>query len=317
MSTLLSTNSVVKHERFAYWREAVCDSYVLLDCECSDPDRFDGEIILNRMSRMSTSFVGGSSQTVRRRKRDISRSNDESFLISMQLNKDGVVQQCDREAHLKPGDFALYSSIDRYRLDLPNGFRQLVVQVPRDDLISRLPNADLITGIRVPGESMIGSVVSDSVLRLVSAMEQANEAVAQCAQESIIDLFVTGFASIDQSKHYLSNPEHQILIRANTLIRSNLHDPNFDRIALAAAMGMSVRRLSEIYQRDGKSISSTIRQMRLDKIATDLRDCRLSRHSINDIARKWGLENQSNLVRNFKIKFGVTPSEFRAGIVAD
>ncbi|MEX0344307.1 MAG: helix-turn-helix domain-containing protein [Rhizobiaceae bacterium] len=316
MSTLLSTNSVGKHERFAYWREAVCDSYVLLDCECNDPERFDGEIILNRMSRMSTSFVGGSSQTVRRRKRDISRSNDESFLISMQLNKDGIVQQSDRQAHLKPGDFALYSSIDRYRLELPNGFRQLVVQVPRNDLLSRLPNADLITGVCVSGESIIGSVVNDSVLRLVSAMEQANEAVTECAQESIIDLFVTGFASIDQSKYHLSNPEHQILMRANAVIRSNLHDPEFGRTALAAAMGMSVRRLSEIYQRDGKSISSTIRQMRLNKIATDLRDGRLSRHSISEIARKWGMENQPSLVRNFKSKFGVTPSEYRTGIVA-
>ena len=248
------------------------------------------------------------------RKRDISRSSDESFLISLQLTNDGVVEQCDRQALLKPGDFALYSSVDRYRLELPNGFRQLVVQVPRDDLLSRLPNADLITGIRVSGQGLIGSVVNDAVLRLVGAMEQSNDAVAQCAQESIIDLFVTGFASIDQSKYHLSNPEHQIIMRSNALIRSNLYDQSFGRTALAAAMGMSVRRLSEIYQRDGKSISSTIRQMRLDRIAADLKDSRLSRHSIGDISRKWGIENQPSLVRNFKARFGVTPSEYRTGM---
>ena len=149
MAILLSTNSVRQVERFAFWREAVCDAYVHLDCECSHPDEFDGEIVLNRLSRLSASFVSGSQQSVRRRRKDIARAGEESFLISLQMKREGSVSQHERSARLQPGDFALYSSVDRYRLELPDGFRQLVVQIPREDLLSRLPTADLLTGIRV------------------------------------------------------------------------------------------------------------------------------------------------------------------------
>jgi len=311
MTTLFTTYSVDAHERFAYWREAVCDSYVLLDCACDDPTGFHGEILLNRMSRLSTSFVSGSRQLVTRRRRDISRSNEESFLISLQMDADGVISQSDRAAHLRPGDFTLYSSVDRYTLDLPDGFRQLVVQIPRNDLLRRLPNADLLTGIRVSGQSVFGRVVNDSVLRLVCSIDQAGDAVRHHVQDAILDLFVTGLASLDESRYDLSRPEQQILLRADALIRSNLHDPDFDRAALAAAMGMSVRRLSEIYRNDGRSISATIRNLRLGAIAADLRDRRLARQSIGEIAYRWGIANTQNLVRGFREEFGVSPRDYR------
>ena len=313
MATQFSTQSVRQIERFAYWREAVCNSYVLLDCHSEYPDRFDGEILLNRLSRLSTSFVTGSQQVVRRRRNHISRSSEESFLISLQLKNDGIVRQSNREAHLRPGDFALYSSIDRYCLNLPDGFRQLVVQIPRCDLLSRLPNADLLTGVRISGKSVLGSVVNDSVLRLVSAIDQSNEAVRHNVQDTILDLFVTGLASLDESKYELSRPEQQVLLRADAHIRSNLQNPEFDRNKLAVAMGMSVRRLSELFHGDGRSIASTIRALRLNKIAADLRDHRLSRHSVAEIAFRWGITNQQSLIRNFKTQFGVTPREYRRG----
>jgi len=311
MVTLVSTNDVRQKDRFSYWREAVCDTYVQLDCHSKNPEQFGGEILLNRMSRLSTSFVSGSQQLVRRRKRDISQSNEESFLISLQLANDGVVEQNGRVAYLQPGDFTLYSSTDRYSIDLPDDFRQLVVQVPREQLLSRLPKADLLTGITISGKSTVGSIVNDSVLRLVNSIDQLSDPVRQRVQDTIIDLFVTGLASLEELKYELSKPEEQILLRCDAIIHSNLHNPEFDRQTLAAEMGMSVRRLSEIYQNDKRSISSTIRNMRLSKIASNLKDSRYARQTINDIAYRWGVANQQSLIRNFKTQYGMTPREFR------
>lgn len=312
MAILLSTNSVRQVERFAFWREAVCDAYVHLDCECSHPDEFDGEIVLNRLSRLSASFVSGSQQSVRRRRKDIARAGEESFLISLQMRREGSVSQHDREARLQPGDFALYSSVDRYRLELPDGFRQLVVQVPREDLLSRLPKADLLTGIGVSGRSVLGGIINDSAVRLVSAIDQSPDAVKQSLQETVVDLFVTGLASLQETKYELSKPEQQLLLRADATIRSNMHRPDFDRRSLAAELGLSLRRLSEIYQSDQRSIASTIRDMRLSRIAADLRDARYARQSISDIAFRWGIENQQSLTRMFKTRFGTAPRDYRS-----
>ena len=312
MAELFSTRSVRQRDRFAYWREAICDSYVLLDCDAEQPQDFDGEIILNRLSNLSASFVSGSQQLVKRRRRDIARSGEESFLVSLQLEKSGVISQADRSAQLKPGDFALYSSVDRYVIDVPQGFKQLVIQIPRSTLLARIPQADLLTGITVPGQSAIGGIVHDSVTRLISSIDQSNQATVQALQDSVIDLVVTGLASLRETRYELSRPEQHILARADAAIRANIHNEHFDRSALAALLGLSVRRLSEIFQADQRSMSHTIREMRLNRIAADLRDLRNSRQSIGEIAYRWGISNQQSLVRSFKAQFGESPRAFRS-----
>ncbi|MEM8653016.1 MAG: helix-turn-helix domain-containing protein [Pseudomonadota bacterium] len=311
MATLLSTTDVSPKERFAYWREAVCDSYVQLGCDSANTTHFNGEILLNRMSRISTSFVGGTNQVVSRRRKDIAKSSEESFLISLQLQKNGIVSQAGRDAQLQPGDFALYSSVNEYQLRLPDNFRQLVVQIPRQDLLKKLPNADLLTGIRIPGAQVFDGMVGESVVKLLNSIEHANEIVRQCTQDIITDMFVAGLASLKESKYELSQPEQQILLRADAYIEANLRNPNLNRDMLARAMGMSVRRLNELYYNNGQSISSTIRERRIGHIALELRDRRFKRFSITEIAYNWGYSNAQSFVRNFKSQFGVTPTEYR------
>ncbi|WP_305983880.1 helix-turn-helix domain-containing protein [Roseibium sp. MMSF_3544] len=311
MSRLLSTQSVRQEDSFAFWREAVCESYVQLECDSEKPENFKGEILLNRLPSISTSFVTGSQQFVKRRRKDVGRANDESFLISLQLEKAGTISQQGREAHLRPGDFALYSSVDRYSLDLPDGFRQLVVQIPRDMLLARIPQADQLTAISVPGDSPFGAIVHDSVTRLISVVDQSGDTLKYSLQDTVVDLFVTGLASLKEMRFELSQPERQLLLRADAAIRANFHDPDFDRAALASTLGVSVRRLSEVFRADQRSISAAIRDMRLGRIADDLRDTRNARQSIGEIAFRWGIANQQSLVRGFQARYGESPRSFR------
>lgn len=311
MTIVFSTDDVAMRDRFEFWRDSVCSSYVPLDCATTTRDNFDGTIELHRLSKISASFVNGSGQTVRRRKRDIGKATEASFLISLQLSKNGILEQSDRRAELKPGDFGLYSSIDRYALTLPDGFKQLVVQVPRAELLQRLPNADQLTGTVVSGSSDIGKLVNDSVVRLVRNVENANEAMLHCLQESIIDLVATGFASLTEVSYELSQPERMILMRAKAYIRDNLKDPELDRAVLARSMGLSVRRLSEIFHSDGSTIAATIREMRLRQIAADLVDPRYARTSISQLAIKWGVYNLSSFSRMFQSQYGTSPRAYR------
>lgn len=166
MEQRFSTEDVSSAERVEYWREAVCNTYVLLDCETTTPERFSGSIALTRREKLSTSYVSGSNQIVTRRQYDIARSDEETFLVSMQLSETGFVEQDGRVALLKQWDLALYSSVKQYQLRLPNGFSQLVVQVPRDVLLAQLPNADRLTGITVSSASLCGNLVYCNVQTL-------------------------------------------------------------------------------------------------------------------------------------------------------
>lgn len=308
-----STSDVKEKERFSYWREAVCDAYVQLGCEYDRrEERFRGEIQLERLSKLSLSRVSGNSHRVFRRRRDIARSSDAFFLLSLQTRNTASVSQHDRAAELKPGDFALYSSIEPYELRLNDGFEQLVVQIPRTKLLMRLPAADLLTGRHVSGDSAVGRLAGTGILQIADAMRQSDPLVREHMQDAIIDLIAAGLASVENVQFEMSQPEQQVLSRAKAYVRENLSDFNLDRSRVAVAVGMSVRRLNEIFAKDDSSLAAYIRAARLERIARDLEDIHLSSRSISDIAMRWGISNFQHFSRIFRERYGLTPRDFRA-----
>ncbi|MEM5472443.1 helix-turn-helix domain-containing protein [Hoeflea sp. AS60] len=308
----LTTNTVHQRDRFAFWREAVCDTYVRLECTSNAQTNFVGEIRLNRMPRISTSFVSGSQQLVRRRKRDIGQASDDWFLLSIQLEKQGLVEQCGRRAELGYGDFALYSSSEPYDLTLPDGFRQLVVQIPKAEMLQRLPNADLLTGMTVSGATQIGGLVRDSVLRLVEAQASANAITSRCLEDSIIDLCATGLTTLRGAGDIRTASEQRLIHQADTIIAQRLRDPELDRAEIAAALSISIRRLSEVFQAEGTSVASKIREQRLAGVASDLRNPQFAGWTVSAIAMRWGLNNLQHFSRIFREQFGVSPRDYRA-----
>lgn len=264
------------------------------------------------MPRVSTSFVAGSRQLVRRRKRDITQASDAWFLLSLQLDRNGVVEQCGRSAQLARGDFALYSSIAPYDLSLPDGFRQLVVQIPRNELLQRLPNADFLTGITVSGATQIGGLVRDSVLRLVQAQETASPATRHCLEDSIIDLCATGLTTLRGAAAVRTDTEHHLIHQADTLIAQRLGDPELDRAEIAAALSISIRRLSEVFQAEGTSVAGKIRELRLSNVAADLSNPHYAGRTVSAIAMRWGLNNLQHFSRIFRERFGMSPRDYRA-----
>ena len=125
------------------------------------------------------------------------------------------------------------------------------------------------------------------------------------------DLIATGLASLDTAPLSLSHPDRQMIIRAHTFLAENLADPALNRQMLSDAVGLSVRRLSEIFEANDQSIAATIREMRLKKIAAEMIDPRNRSRSINELAIKWGLYNQAQFSRAFRARFDTTPRQYR------
>ena len=307
-----TTLQTAPRDRLAYWREAVCDSYVHLGCDAPAENDFHGEIALETLPDLTVSSVAGSTQRVSRRKRDIARSSDAFFLMSVQLKGACRVEQRNRSADLRVGDFALYSSTDPYTLRLPDAFRQLVVQVPRRALLERLPNADQLTGARVAGEDKTAAAVRNSLLSLINCIHGSDDTVRGYLQATLVDLVATGLATLDCGPLHLNSPEEMVLSRARTFISEHLSDPQLDRSQVAAAAGLSVRRLNELFRKSDQSISSAIRDARLQRIATVLQDPRYAKETVSSVALRHGVRNLEHFSQSFRRHFGVTPRDYRA-----
>lgn len=310
--TRYDTSEVPLAERFAYWQDAVCDTYVRLGCDANERLSFSGSIDIMRHSMLSISRVGGDAHCVRRRNRDIRHATDDYFLLSLQLTESSRVSQFGKSAWLNPGDMTAYSSSDPYELQLTDNFSQIVIQLPKDRLLARFPAAELMTARKIDGNSGIGRLVRENILAFSRHVDAPNLAMRALVQETLIDLIATGIASTEgHSDVDLSSPEQQVMLRAKQFIRDNLGNSGLDRTMVSRNVGLSVRRLNAIFSKHGTSLSVAIRRARLDAIAGELTDPRFSCLSISEIACKYGFENFQYFSSAFRSSFGMSPREYR------
>ena len=303
-----------ENKQFLYWKEAVCRSYVHLDCttEKEDMKNFNGVIQLEKLSRLSLSFVSGDAHVVTRRKEDIAQETDDSFLVSLQLANKSMIQQRGNSEILHPGDFALYSSTEQYKLDLKKGFKQLVIQIPKAELLSRLPSAEMLTGKKIQYSSKEAKLISDSLMNFSMVAIDSNENLQNYLQDTLLDLISTGLASISNQKYTLSQPEQALIIRIKDYINNNLTNPKLSRTMVASEMGgISIRRLSEIFSHDNNSVAANIRKKRLNNIAREMLDHRFKQQRISQIAFRWGFENSQHFSKTFRNQYGMSPREYR------
>lgn len=78
----------------------------------------------------------------------------------------------------------------------------------------------------------------------------------------------------------------------------------------AAHVGISVRKLHQLYAETGRTFAVVVRDMRLDEVARELADPALAA-SITGIAARWGFCDGAHLSRVFRRRYGCTPTEYR------
>jgi len=310
--TRYDTADIRKQDRFAFWQEAVCNSYVQLGCDASNRTDFNGSIDVSHYSVLSISRVQGKAHSVQRRHRDIRKATDAYFLLSLQIDNTSRISQFGETAELSSGDMAIYSSTDPYALQLSDGFSQVVVQLPKERLLARLPNAESMAAKKIDGNSGLGQLVRDSILNLSHYADSSSETLQSLVQETLIDLIATGLASQQDDSPALSCPEQHVMLRVKTHLRNHIGDPSLDRQKLANEIGMSVRRLNAIFAKEGTSISAYIRQSRFNGVAQELKDARFATLSISEIACKYGFVNFQHFSKSFRTHFGMSPREYRA-----
>lgn len=298
-------------DRFAFWREAVCDTYVKLGCEAEETKDFSGHIAISRHSMLSISNVGGKAHRVERRQRDIRAASESFFLLSLQTARQSRITQFGNTSVLNEGDMAVYVSSEPYVLELCKDFSQTVIQLPTEKLLSRLPNARMMAGRKVDGQTVIGKLVRENILAFANQIENPNPIVRSLMQDTLIDLIATGLASLDEYTAELSSPEQHVLIRAKSFIRSNITNPGLDRNIVAQEIGMSVRRLNAIFSKEDGSISYFIRNVRLAGVENDLKDSRFNAMSLTEIAFKNGFSNFQHFSNLFKEHTGLSPRSWR------
>ena len=312
MGTQLSTESVDENNRFDFWHEVICSAFVRLEAaSLGDDESFGAEISTTDLGPLTLSRVRATSHSVRRSRALISDEPRDEVLVSIQIRGTAVIDQDERQAVLRPGDFALYDATRPYDLSMPEEFEMLVLQFNREFLLERCPSPDLLTAIRMRNDSTVRAPVSAFLRSLEPLTLGDDAAVSRQLATSALDLLGVAFAEqfgaeaspgAERTKHYL---------RACTYINAYADDSSLTPQVIASSIGVSLRYLHQLFSDHDTSVSKYLITRRLARCMDDLISPHLRNRTVTEIATSHGFKTASHFSRVFTETYGITPSEAR------
>ncbi|WP_052668845.1 helix-turn-helix domain-containing protein [Nitriliruptor alkaliphilus] len=294
-------------ERFAYWREAVCDRFVDLDVHRLGESAFEGRVESHQIDRIRANRVGGTPMQVARTPRLVSRSSDAYFKVGLQLRGTGLLIQDGREAVLRPGQLAFYDSTRPFTFHYQDRFDLLVLQVPHPAIAARAPGLTLLTARPFSCDGPLGRLLAMCMREIgMASGGAADHAVADAA----IELMAAAAATMQGRAP--EDPRALLRTRVKQFVRDHLTDHDLSPETIARAHGVSVRYLHKIFEEDQATVWALVRQLRLERARRDLVDAASQHLTVAAIAHRWAFCDAAHFTRSFKAAYGDTPAAFRA-----
>jgi AraC-like DNA-binding protein len=220
------------------------------------------------------------------------------------------VTQDGRHSVQRPGDIVV---IDRRPAVLASsdGSQSYLIEVPRLRLETALGSPRRYAAVTIDGSAAGASMARTYLEELVRVGDTLGPAMAERMASIGIDLIVASLAEGLAREVPAEQRGHATVQRAKIYVECHLGEPGLDPARLAAAMGVSLRRLQELFQARGQCVSEWIWERRLAAAADRLADPTWAPVALGAVAYHCGFTSQAHFSRRFRARFGLPPSEFR------
>jgi AraC-like DNA-binding protein len=322
MRTVLATETTTPSAASAAWRDAVCDTFVRLECELEKRSPFHGLLEAGALGDLHVARVKSSPQVVNRTRDLADQASDAFILLSIQTRGKTLIQQGKNETMLTPGCIAFYDTARPYTLSLPNDFDQIVLHLPRDLVEKSSPGGLDHMAEKLNASNPFAQAILALAPQLLRIATAAPTVLAQRTAAAAVELISLALASLADGKEapgvshdsvvLTSASADSILWRARDTISKHIADTNLTPAALAAQMKMSLRRLQEVFQAQGTTPSDCIWEMRLEYARNLLAAQQNQKDSITTLAYRAGFSDTAHFSRRFKQQFGMSPKEYRS-----
>ncbi|MFD7431151.1 helix-turn-helix domain-containing protein [Streptomyces sp. NPDC059818] len=313
MSAALDTTSVAPQDREETVRQAVWESVVRIDIDHHLPPKaLSVRIELNTIGHISVCTARASALTIRRTQRLAREEAEPAVFLGLQMTGTSMVVQNDRQALLRPGDFALYDTTVPYTLLFDAGVDQHFLRFPRRALA--LPGRSLteITAVTLGSDNPIAALASTYFSRLSTSERMRQGQYADAVVEPSIELVRAVVASqLGDSDLARAPLEATLSLRIMQYVRAHLADRDLSATRIAAAHGISVRRLYAVLAQSGVSLGDWIRSRRLEECRRELTGPERRSRTIAAIGRRWGFVDATHFSKVFKRAYGVSPKAWR------
>ncbi len=304
-----TTEEVEPRRALAYWTDTVCDRFLALDIETPPRPGFRATLDQVELGAATANFIRATSQTVRRTRARIARS-DESMFVLMQLRTGHVqLRQQGRMAVVAPGESVLINATEPYELNCP---------VPTSVLALRLPHAWLTHWLPDPGRHAVRKFESggwSSALNAALASLEADSCDTLALPQGTVADQLAALLTLAIGRDAAPGPDHRLISALRQTLREELHNPDLTPLSLAARHQMSKRRLHYAFAAAHTTFSEQLVQLRLEQARSLLADPHHATLPVAEVAARCGFLDPSHFARRFRRQYGQSPLAFRASVI--
>ena len=294
------------------FRSLVSSSFVPLRVSTERAEPFAARMTSVDADNIAFTEVAAKPHLIERTPETIASGGSGYYKVSLLLAGSSILVQDGRELVMRPGDLSIYDTSRPYSLLFGEEFRNLIMMFPKDRLELPIPFTEQLTAVPLAQQhSGLAPVITAFLSQFPAQLSTVDERVRTKLAHTSLDLVSTMLSSILDTDPAHRDPHQLLLQKIYAYIDQNLSSATLSPGSIAAAHYISTRHLHALFQQADTTVSTWIRERRLERCRTDLLDPVIADRTVSAIAARWGFTDAAHFSRIFKSSYGVSPSEIR------
>lgn len=308
-----STNTVPPKQQLEYWNELICRRFTQLECEAGSSRSYRGSLSAVDLGVVQLSKVDADPSTVNHSRHLVSSSSEDNMLLHLQLSGQSVNRQREHESALRPGDYVLCNTTERYSVEFDQPMTMLVARFSTSEFKRRTGldpfSVTCRRAQRQPQQSSILAKVATDAWHSQTwiTAPESRAALGEALMATLAAETIANFKACNN----LSRTGEVVLARAQHLIMTHMANPDFDQTALAALLGISTRYLRQLFAQYETTFSRYLLEQRLQRAHGILKTLPEGNGRVSRVAFDCGFNNPSHFTRVFSEHFGTPPSRVK------
>lgn len=312
---VFKTNGVPPEARAAYWSSGYTRRFSSIAARPGDASTFNAELRIGTLGPVTLAGVRSTPTTVERTEALARRETERLFSFIMLVSGSGWASHRGRESRFSAGDVLLTDSTEPIICRFTEPVVGITARASEDVIKARLPFVDDIWGQLLPAGA---APLTDTAISMARCMtrkldEPLPPEYAAAVAGYLLDVLAMSYtlANRHEARDETMGGVRLALIR--DFVEANLDNPELTPCMVAEAVEISPRYLRKLMEQQGETLSTLILRRRLEESAKRLSSALCRGRTVTDIAFSLGFNSTAHFARVFKAKYGLTPSEYRAG----
>lgn len=238
------------------------------------------------------------------------RQRHHTYLVSYQVEGNARVCQGGREAHISPNQIFFIDTAQPFEIETDE-IRTRSIYLDSQFWQEVFPERHAYTATALRCDDGLGRACRNMIDEVFTSAWDQPEALVGRVAGCLANLLAVSMISSLPVPAANDGPADLMLERIRSVIRQNLSDSDLDVAKVAAEVGLSPRQVHSVFSRSGTTLMRWTWDQRLRRIAKELENPALFSRSISFIAFEWGFNEAAHFSRQFRARFGMSPSQYR------